>query len=244
MQKTKFPLILWLNGGPGQTSLFGQFIENGPVGIDKEGNLYKRHNSLYEDYDILYLAQPVGAGFSFTLDNAYPKSMENIASDMEKFLCSFFRLFKEYLNIDLNIAGESYRVRAASAFGVHIHEIMTGSNKPPANLKGVMCGVGQFTDTLTQVDTSDLLLSLGLVDQHGYKELTDNIDMMKKLVTNSTTVQRSLGIYMKTFGTTTNFSDPKFCLRRTGCHYNGNALKPTEPEEHVKFVAMMHNKTF
>ncbi|XP_064476139.1 venom serine carboxypeptidase-like [Ornithodoros turicata] len=242
-KKKKVPLILWLNGGPGQTSLFGQFIENGPVGIDKRGNLYNRTNSLYEDYDILYLDQPVGAGFSFTNDS-YPKSLEDIASDMEKFLCLFFRLFKEYLNIDLYIAGESYGVRAAAAFGVHIHQNMTGRKRPPGNLKGVMCGVGLFTDTLTQVDTSDLLLSLGLVDQHGYKELKDNINKMKKFITNSTTVKMALGIYLKTFGTTTNFTDPKFRLRRTGYLYNGNALKPTEPEEHVRFAELMHNKTF
>ncbi|XP_064488395.1 uncharacterized protein LOC135400493 [Ornithodoros turicata] len=86
-------------------------MENGPVGINKEGELYKRNNSLYEDYDILYLDQPVGAGFSFP-DNvtAYPTSLEDIASDMEKFLCLFFKIFKGYYNRDLYIAGESYGV--------------------------------------------------------------------------------------------------------------------------------------
>ncbi|XP_064488396.1 probable serine carboxypeptidase CPVL [Ornithodoros turicata] len=120
---------------------------------------------------------------------------------------------------------------------------MTKDQQPRVNFKGVMCGVGLFTETLKQVDTSDLLLNLGLVDQHGYEEITNNIKKMKELV-GSGNVTKALKIYTQTFGTTTNFSDPKFRLRRTGFLYNGNAMKPTEPEEHLKFVELMKNETF
>lgn len=31
------PLVLWINGGPGSSSMFGLFLENGPLRINKTG---------------------------------------------------------------------------------------------------------------------------------------------------------------------------------------------------------------
>lgn len=31
------PLVVWLNGGPGSSSMFGLFIENGPLRVSKTG---------------------------------------------------------------------------------------------------------------------------------------------------------------------------------------------------------------
>lgn len=36
-QKENLPLVLWLNGGPGAASMFGLFLENGPLRINKTG---------------------------------------------------------------------------------------------------------------------------------------------------------------------------------------------------------------
>ena len=31
------PLIVWINGGPGSSSMFGLFLENGPIQVAKIG---------------------------------------------------------------------------------------------------------------------------------------------------------------------------------------------------------------
>ena len=31
------PLVVWINGGPGATSMFGLFLENGPLRVTRNG---------------------------------------------------------------------------------------------------------------------------------------------------------------------------------------------------------------
>nr|XP_037272861.1 venom serine carboxypeptidase-like [Rhipicephalus microplus] len=66
------PLLLWLQGSPGVSSLFGQFLSNGPLGIDADGKLYHRTYSLIRDFNVIYLGQPAGAGYSFSEERRIP----------------------------------------------------------------------------------------------------------------------------------------------------------------------------
>jgi vitellogenic carboxypeptidase-like protein len=69
------PLVLWLNGGPGSSSMFGLFAENGPLRVSRNGTGtgdFQVHlprdgqgSWLDEGVDIVFVDQPVGTGFSF-----------------------------------------------------------------------------------------------------------------------------------------------------------------------------------
>ncbi|RWS20651.1 uncharacterized protein B4U80_04706 [Leptotrombidium deliense] len=60
------PLLIWLQGGPGYSSLFGLFVENGPFEVTKEFKLKKRKYSWTKGYSMIYFDFPIGVGFSFT----------------------------------------------------------------------------------------------------------------------------------------------------------------------------------
>ena len=35
---TNAPLVLWINGGPGSSSMFGLFLENGPIRVQRDAD--------------------------------------------------------------------------------------------------------------------------------------------------------------------------------------------------------------
>lgn len=59
------PVILWLNGGPGCSSLMGMVTENGPFrffqGDDK---MYFNKYAWNTKANVIYLESPAGVGFS------------------------------------------------------------------------------------------------------------------------------------------------------------------------------------
>ena len=53
------PVIVWLQGGPGGSSLFGLFNENGPLMVDFSGQVSLRKVTWNTDYHMLYIDNPV-----------------------------------------------------------------------------------------------------------------------------------------------------------------------------------------
>jgi len=52
-----------MNGVPGASSQLGNFLENGPLLLTQDGLVVNAH-SFNLDYNILYLDNPIGVGFS------------------------------------------------------------------------------------------------------------------------------------------------------------------------------------
>ncbi|RSL64556.1 hypothetical protein CEP54_004686 [Fusarium duplospermum] len=59
------PVVLFLNGGPGISSVYRVFDGSGPCLIDWKGTIRPNPHSLNEYANVLYVDQPVGAGFSY-----------------------------------------------------------------------------------------------------------------------------------------------------------------------------------
>jgi len=60
------PLIMWINGGPGCSSMMGLFMELGPCRVNEHGNgTYPNPSSWIEEASVFFLDQPLGVGFSY-----------------------------------------------------------------------------------------------------------------------------------------------------------------------------------
>jgi carboxypeptidase C (cathepsin A) len=140
------PLVLWLNGGPGCSSLDGFFYEHGPVIFDDSTDdlkLIPRPYSWNRLANILYLESPAGVGFSYsnTSSDYTANSDTQTAADNYNAIQAFLAKYPQYRNNDFYISGESYA-------GVYVPStavaVVTGNQQgnPQINLKGIMVGNG------------------------------------------------------------------------------------------------------
>lgn len=78
------PLSIWLNGGPGGSSLLGMLSENGPCAVNADSNSTTLNPwSWNNEVNVLYIDQPVQVGFSYdTLNNGtYDLLAMNVMDD-------------------------------------------------------------------------------------------------------------------------------------------------------------------
>merc|ERR1712166_1253063 len=99
------PLVLWLNGGPGCSSLGGMFTENGPYVLDQALNVSLNPYSWNKVANMLYIEQPAGVGFSHP---AAPTNDTVTAADTHAALVAFLAKHPELKGRKFYIAGESY----------------------------------------------------------------------------------------------------------------------------------------
>lgn len=165
------PVVLWLQGGPGASSLYGLFAENGPYSCEG-GKVKLRKYSWSKQYNLIYIDNPVGAGYSFTgQDQGYARNQTQVGRDLYSAMVQFFRMFPQLHGRPFFITGESYAGKYVPALGYAIHR-----NNPTAaaadriNLQGLFIGNG-FTDPENMMHYSDLVFQLGLVDAAGREAL-------------------------------------------------------------------------
>lgn len=140
------PVVLWLNGGPGCSSLTGLFFELGPASIDS--NLKPIHNpyAWNNNATVIFLDQPADTGYSYSNGDSVTTTV-TAAKDSHAFLTLFFKQFPDYAKRDFHIAGESY---AGHYIPVLASEILSHEDNN-FNLTSVVIGNG-MVDPLRQYD--------------------------------------------------------------------------------------------
>ncbi|PIA45950.1 hypothetical protein AQUCO_01600299v1 [Aquilegia coerulea] len=172
-QPSSKPIVLWLQGGPGCSSIaLGQAEEIGPFHVNADGkSLYVNPYSWNQVANILFLDSPVGTGFSYTNDPSelLTNGDQRTADDSLVFLLKWFERFPQYKGRDFYITGESYAGHFIPQLAQAIVSYKWSAQERSINLKGYMVGNALTDDFNDHAGVSEFLWSTGLISDQTYK---------------------------------------------------------------------------
>ncbi|XP_022762465.1 serine carboxypeptidase-like 34 [Durio zibethinus] len=172
----KQPLLLWLNGGPGCSSIgYGAAEELGPFFPQKDKTTLKLNPHRWNRAaNLLFVESPVGVGFSYTNNSSdiHQLGDEITAKDSYSFLVNWFKRFPQFKSHDFYIAGESY----AGHYVPQLAEAIFDSNKhvPKSdyiNLKGFMIGNALLDDEMDQTGMVDYAWDHAVISDRVYNDI-------------------------------------------------------------------------
>lgn len=217
--------------GPGASSLYGLFMENGPVYINKYNTLSEREYSWNRNLNLLYIDNPVGAGFSFTNSSAgYLTNQVDIGINLFSALKQILQLFELTKN-EFYISGESYAGKYIPTLAYRIF-LNKDSNDPydRINLKGFMIGNG-VTDPVNQLGFGQLFHELGFIDGNALQHFNDYQDKAIALI--------NAGQYAAALGYTFSLINTRNCMfnNLTGFTSPYNFLIPNGYDDTIHVVS-------
>eukprot|EP00761_Pharyngomonas_kirbyi_P011133 gb/GECH01011157.1/.p1 GENE.gb/GECH01011157.1/~~gb/GECH01011157.1/.p1 ORF type:complete len:551 (+),score=96.17 gb/GECH01011157.1/:1-1653(+) len=148
------PLVVWLNGGPGCSSMEGLFVELGPFSVESAGNesagippqLKSNPYSWHKKANMIFLDQPAGTGLSIASKKEnIPSELDVAANDFWTFLTKLYQSdqFSQFKNRDLYLTGESFAGQYIPTFANKILENVKNEKKDHGiKLKAVAIGNG------------------------------------------------------------------------------------------------------
>ncbi|XP_027626733.1 probable serine carboxypeptidase CPVL [Tupaia chinensis] len=239
IQPMDAPVVLWLQGGPGGSSMFGLFVENGPYVVTKNLTLNIRDFPWTTTLSMLYIDNPVGTGFSFTDDpQGYATNEDDVARNLYSALIQFFQLFPEYKDNDFYATGESYAGKYVPAIAHYIHTF-NPTQEQKINLKGIALGDAYSDPESIIGGYATFLYQIGLLDENQKKYFQKQCDECIKHIKKQN--------WLKAFEVLDNLldgdltSDPSYFQNVTGCVNYYNFLQCTDPEDQVyygKFLSL------
>ena len=128
------PIAIWMNGGPGASSEFGNFLENGPLQIFESidsssgSDVYTftvKDNPLGSWADVatmIYVDQPIGTGFSYSDPETFLTSMDEAAEEFLTFMKNLYVKYPEFVGKPLYMTGESYGGKYLPAYSKKLLE--------------------------------------------------------------------------------------------------------------------------
>ena len=170
-------IVVWLNGGPGCSSMVGMMLENGPFTIefgDNETSSAEKYNLKYNPYSwnnishVLYVEQPIRTGYSIaSKGSSIIRTEKQVASDFRGFLLSFQTVFSEYRNANLFITGESYAGAYIPSIADYLIRVQDDNNSSlpvlTLNLAGIAIGNGVIDSFFQEPSYAEYAYTHGLI---------------------------------------------------------------------------------
>ncbi|KAG1825608.1 Alpha/Beta hydrolase protein [Suillus subaureus] len=150
------PFTLWLNGGPGCSSIIGLFQENGPCLVHADRNSTTLNSYSWNNLsNMIYIDQPIGTGFSygFNIVNSTDAAAPYVWTAFQVLFES--QLFSKYASREFIFAAESYGGHYGPSFVTYFEEqnaLIAGGaiDVVPIFVSALMINNGWF-DPLTQM---------------------------------------------------------------------------------------------
>ncbi|KJR84498.1 carboxypeptidase D [Sporothrix schenckii 1099-18] len=148
-------IVIWLNGGPGCSSLEGLLQENGPFTWQSGTYLPVKNNWAWNKLShVVYIEQPVGTGFS--VGNVTATSEEDVAAQFLGFWKNFVTTFS-LQGYKVYVTGESY----AGMYCPYIASAMVDAKDTTYyNISGVLI----YDPVIGQNDIQEPLPAVSFVD--------------------------------------------------------------------------------
>lgn len=175
---TKRPTILWTNGGPGSSSFWGFFVENGPFQVGPGANytmegwkdlpagaITTRPTGWNHRANYLIFEHPLSVTLSKAEDaDNIPKNVGNGIDQLYEALLSFLAKHPEVAEQEILIAGESY---GGTYVPLLVQAIQNGNanGRPKINLKGQFIASGWVHPEVQQKFDSEYAFTHGLINQ-------------------------------------------------------------------------------
>ncbi|XP_037108453.1 lysosomal protective protein isoform X1 [Syngnathus acus] len=160
------PVVLWLNGGPGCSSLDGLLTEHGPFLVEDDGATLRENTQSWNKIaNMLYLESPAGVGFSYSDNGTYATNDTEVSILNYLALKEFFRLFPELSTNPLFLMGESYG-------GIYVPTLAERVMEDAAlNLQGMAVGNGMSSYKLNDNSLVYFAYYHGLLGSHLWSRL-------------------------------------------------------------------------
>ncbi|XP_028968792.1 venom serine carboxypeptidase-like [Galendromus occidentalis] len=232
---TTSPLVLWMQGGPGASSLFGLFVETGPFQVNMDLTLTLRPTSWLKYASLLYLDNPVGSGFSFTADeDCYPTDQQAIGDDLTDFVRQFYVLFPEFISTPLYIGGQSYAGKYVPTLS---YRLATDEGFAFVPLQGMIIGNG-FSDPIHMLEYGDFLEGVGLLNREQADEISQQTKIARKMIRLKMYVEAYALIDQLIVGAFT--PQGTIIQNLTGIGHYYNILRSGHPPEMTFFYHYLH----
>lgn len=190
-------IVLWLNGGPGASSLYGFFMENGPYEINSAYQLEERMYSWTHVADYLVIDQPVGVGYSYGSSSNYADESQAM-DQLYRAVIYFFKKHPDLVNKSLYLAGESYAGKYLPQLAMRLLK------HKEIKLQGLMLGDPWINPRLQQKANIDYAYYHGLIDKQAriklkslYKQCINEIDKHSPTTPKANQICEQMQSYIK-----------------------------------------------
>ncbi|KQJ90882.1 putative serine carboxypeptidase-like 23 [Brachypodium distachyon] len=174
------PLVLWLNGGPGCSSLgYGAMQELGPFRVSQDNKTLIRNMNAWNNVaNVIFLESPAGVGFSYSnTPSDYDLSGDEItADDGFVFLVNWLKRFPEYQYRAFYISGESYAGHYVPELAATILFHNTYHNRTIVNLRGILVGNPYLDANRNVMGKVDFFWTHGVMSDEIYANVTKNCE--------------------------------------------------------------------